>query len=210
MTLTVHPRQPADEEAAARESFELVERFRNGDQTAAFTEIYRRFHRQVYVFVLHRVGTRELAEDLTQDVFVRALRRVHTVQWQGKSLAAYLITIARNLCMDYYKSGFYRLETLTVDGELLGADSDRVSQEPQPEEAALGYLAGRDMLSALLELTEDQQDVLIMRFLRGLSVSETAAAMGKNEGAVKAVQYRASRALFKAMAAAGQLEDLAA
>lgn len=206
MTLIVQPRPPADDDpAAARESFVLVEQFRSGDRQAAATEIYRRYHPKVFKFVCFRVASRPLAEDIAQDVFVRALRRLHVVEWRGSDLGAWLFTIARNLVADYYKSGSYRLETLVEDGALRRDEAD---DELNPEAKVMAYLQGKDLLAGIMQLTGEQQDVLICRFFRGLSVRETAEEMGKNEGAVKAVQYRATRSLMSVLDKAGLLEDV--
>lgn len=199
----VRPRPPVeDESAAAAETMELVARFQAGDRDA-FDLIYRRYFDMVFRFVFFRLGRsyptghRQLAEDLTQDVFIKALARLDSFRWQGKDLGAWLVTIARNLVADYYKSGRYRREVLTagVPDALVGHSFRDVSAEPDPLDAAITYLQNVDLLGLLFELTECQREVLVLRFLRGLSVAETAAAMGREESVVKALTFRAIRRL---------------
>lgn len=192
------PRPPSDEAkqlAAARESYALVERIQAGDREA-FAVIYQQHYMTVFKFAYYKVGNKQLGEDIAQEVFVRALRRIGQFQWESKPVVAWLITIARNLVADYFKSGRFRLEMLSENAPVL-AVSEPTSTDPAPEDGTLAYLANRDLLTVLLELTEDQQEVLILRFFRGLSVAETAKAMGKNEGATKALQYRAARSMAR-------------
>ena len=97
----------------------LVERAQAGD-AEAFGLIYDRYVDTVFRFIYFRVGNRPLAEDLTSDTFLRALKRIGSFTWQGRDLGAWLVTIARNLVADHFKSGRYRLEVTT--GDVLDAD----------------------------------------------------------------------------------------
>lgn len=168
----------------------LVLRAKSGD-AEAFGELYDRYVTLVYRYIYYRVGGRALAEDLTSETFVRALRRVRTFTWQGKDFGAWLVTIARNLVADHFKSGRYRLEITTA--ELLGPEP----VEQGPEGAVLARLTNGALLEAVRRLGPEQQECIILRFLQDMSVSETAKIMGKNDGAVKALQYRAVRSLAR-------------
>jgi RNA polymerase sigma-70 factor (ECF subfamily) len=170
---------------------ELVDRAQHGDADA-FGEIYDRYADLVYRYVYYRVGSPQLAEDLTSETFLRALRRIESFSWQGRDVGAWFVTIARNLIADHYKSSRYKLEVSTAD--LLGAVGERAS-DGTPESEVLQSLANTTLLRAVKELGPEQQECIVLRFLQGLSVSETAAVMAKNEGAIKALQYRAVRAL---------------
>lgn len=187
----VRPRPPAEEQdAAALASMELVDRFKGGDPQA-FDLIYRRYQGLVFNYTKKKIGGhRQLAEDITQDVFVRALGRLQRFEWRGTDLAAWLLTIARNLIADHFKAAARREEP--VADPPVTAERDTA---PGPDDAAIGYLSNVDLLQLLFELTEDQQDVLILRFLRGLSVAETSAEMDRNEGVVKALTYRATQSM---------------
>ena len=170
----------------------LVDRARDGD-AEAFGRLYDRYVELVYRYVYYRVGSSALAEDLTSETFLRALRRISSFTWQGRDFGAWLVTIARNLIADHFKSGRYRLEVTTDDvttaGEQLTSDS--------PEGAVLDALSNAALLRAVRGLNAEQQECIVLRFLQGLSVAETALAMGKNEGAIKALQYRAVRSLAR-------------
>ena len=180
----------------AHEVWTLVERSQQGD-TEAFGDIYERYVDTVFRFIYFRVGNRPLAEDLCSDTFLRAFKRIGSFTWQGRDLGAWLITIARNRVADHFKSGRHRLEVTT--GDVLDADKADRSAEGAPENAVVDHITNLAMLEALKQLNPEQQECLVLRFLRDHSVAETAQAMGKNEGAIKALQYRATRALARAL-----------
>lgn len=172
-----------------RDAWALVDRVQAGD-AEAFGLIYDRYVDEVYRFVAYRVTSRALAEDLTSETFVRALRRISTLQWRGRDPGAWLITIARNLVADHYKSSRHRMEITT-------ADLPDGTPADGPERAVLDSLAATELVAAIRKLSAEQRECVTLRFLRCLSVEETATAMGKNAGAVKALQYRAVRTLAR-------------
>jgi RNA polymerase sigma-70 factor, ECF subfamily len=190
------PKYPArpDPTDAAAEVWALVERAQAGD-AEAFGLIYDRYVDTVFRFVYFRVGNRQLAEDLTSDTFLRALKRIGSFTWQGRDLGAWLVTIARNLVADHFKSGRYRLEVTT--GDVLDADREDRGPEGSPESAVVDHITNVALLTAVKQLNPEQQECIVLRFLQGFSVAETAQTMGKNEGAIKALQYRAVRALAR-------------
>jgi RNA polymerase sigma-70 factor (ECF subfamily) len=187
------PSRP-DKDDPANEVWELVERAQAGE-THAFGLIYDRYVDTVFRFIYFRVGNRQLAEDLTSDTFLRALKRIGSFTWQGRDLGAWLVTIARNLVADHFKSGRYRLEVTT--GDVLDADREDRGPEGSPESAVVDHITNVTLLSAVKQLNPEQQECIVLRFLQGFSVAETAKAMDKNEGAIKALQYRAVRALHR-------------
>jgi RNA polymerase sigma-70 factor (ECF subfamily) len=187
------PSRPDPDDAAA-EVWALVERAQRGD-AEAFGLIYDRYMDTVFRFIYFRVGSRPLAEDLTADTFLRALKRIGSFTWQGRDLGAWLVTIARNLVADHFKSGRYRLEVTT--GDVLDADKADRGPEGSPEAAVVDHITNVALLRAVKQLNPEQQECIVLRFLHGFSVAETAQAMGKNEGAIKALQYRAVRALHR-------------
>jgi RNA polymerase sigma-70 factor (ECF subfamily) len=142
-----------------------------------------------------------VAEDLTSETFLRALRRLSSFTWQGRDVGAWFVTIARNLIADHYKSSRYRLEMTTDDVSESGA---KLTQEG-PENAVLEAMQNKVLLEAVKQLNPEQQECIVLRFLQGLSVAETAQAMGKNDGAIKALQYRAIRALGRLLPAGVEL-----
>lgn len=188
-----YPARPHPDDAAA-EVWALVERAQAGE-AEAFGLIYDRYADTVFRFIYFRVGNRQLAEDLASDTFLRALKRIGSFTWQGRDLGAWLVTIARNLVADHFKSGRHRLEIST--GDVLDTDKEDRGPEGTPETAVVDHITNVTLLSAVKQLNPEQQECIVLRFLQGFSVAETAQAMGKNEGAIKALQYRAVRALAR-------------
>jgi RNA polymerase sigma-70 factor (ECF subfamily) len=181
---------PSPSGAAPDETRDLVLSARAGDPEA-FGVLYDRYADAIYRFVYYRVGAHALAEDLTSETFLRAFRRINLFTWQGKDFGAWLVTIARNLVLDHFKSSRYRLEVCTADP----LEPDR--WEEGPERAVLDSFTHRALFSAVRELGNEQRECVVLRFLHGLSVAETAEVMGKNTGAIKALQYRATRSLAR-------------
>lgn len=175
------------------ETIVLVDRARSGDGEA-FAAIYDRYVDKVYRFIYFKVGhDQALAEDLTSDTFMRALRRIKDFSWQGRDIGAWLITIARNLVFDHYKSGRSRLEVTGIDPTFEGGGDDVVD----PENEALASVTRSELRAAIHMLNPEQAEVIELRFLQDLSVSETAAALDKTEGSIKAMQFRAVKTLYR-------------
>jgi RNA polymerase sigma-70 factor (ECF subfamily) len=170
----------------------LVELARTGD-AEAFGLLYDHYQPSVYRFLFYRTRSSSLAEDLTSETFFRALRSMTNFRWQGKDFGAWLMTIARNLATDHFKAGRTRLELTTED---MGLHDDATEG---PESAVLAGLTNEILLKALTELPDEQRDCLVMRFLQGLSIAETAAVLGRSDGAVKQLQLRGVRNLAKLM-----------
>ena len=168
----------------------LVELAKVGDREA-FAEIYDTYLDSVYRYVYFRVGSHALAEDLTSETFLRALRRIGSFTWQGSDIGAWFVTIARNLVADHVKSSRFRLEVPTAD--LLDADRG----DEGIEDTVLNRLQNAALLDAVRALKPEQQECIVLRFLEGLSVAQTAAVMRRSEGAVKQLQLRAVRALAR-------------
>ena len=181
-----------DDEAERSRLIALVELARGGD-TEAFGLLYDHYQPSVYRFLYYRTRSVALAEDLTSETFLRALRNMNGFRWQGRDLGAWLMTIARNLTTDHYKAGRTRLEMTTEDMTLHDDATDG------PEAAVLAGITHEILLGALAELPTEQRECIIMRFLQGLSIAETAAALGRSEGAVKQLQLRGVRNLAKLM-----------
>lgn len=168
----------------------LVWQAKSGD-AEAFAQLYDAYVERVYRYIYFRVTDDTLAEDLTSQVFLKAWESLDGYQAGGSPYLAWLYTVAKNLVIDYYRS---RRQTVDLDEAVhLAADT------PTPDEEAQGRSEQRDMREALQRLTDEQQQVLILRFISGLSTEETAAAMGKRPGAVRALQMRALQTLSKHM-----------
>ena len=189
-TPTARRARPAASDTDNRRMMDLVERAQSGE-AEAFGRLYDQYSDTVYRYIYYRVGGKATAEDLTSETFLRALRRIGTFTWQGRDFGAWLVTIARNLVADHFKSSRFRLEVTT--GEMLDANE----VERSPEDSVLESLSNAALLEAVRRLNPQQQECVTLRFLQGLSVAETARAMGKNEGAIKTLQYRAVRTLAR-------------
>ena len=181
-----------ESEAERTRLIALVELARTGDADA-FGLLYDHYQSSVYRFLFYRTRSVQLAEDLTSETFFRALRSMNNFRWQGKDFGAWLMTIARNLATDHFKAGRTRLELTTED---MSAHDDATEG---PEATVLAGLTNEILLGALKSLPDEQRDCLIMRFLQGMSIAETAAVLGRSDGAIKQLQLRGVRNLAKLM-----------
>lgn len=121
------PRPPGGEPAyGSRSMVRCVEDAQAGDGEA-FAQLYSAYGDTVYRYVYYRVGVTSLAEDLCSDVFVHAFRRLNTFTWQSRDFGAWLVTIARNLVADHFRSSRFRREVTT--GEIL--DSNEIERSPE-------------------------------------------------------------------------------
>ncbi|MEX0749711.1 MAG: sigma-70 family RNA polymerase sigma factor [Dehalococcoidia bacterium] len=152
----------------------------------AWAEIYRRHAEQVYSYIFFRLGDQHAAEDLSADVFVKAISGIKGYTYRGTPLLAWLYRIAHNVTADYRKSATRRMQHHSAD----------LAENIEEREDAISLLHERsDMLSAIRGLTEDQQQVIILRFYQGMSNADVGRVMARPEGAVKALQSRALRSL---------------
>ncbi|MGO4599007.1 RNA polymerase sigma factor [Terrabacter sp. 2RAF25] len=185
----VHPERDAADQARIAALVELAQ----GGDKEAFAQLYDSYVDTVFRYVLVRVANRSLAEDLTSETFLRAMRRIDSFTWQGKDIAAWFVTIARNLIADHVKSAKFRFEVATADMR----DADERVDAPDTE--VLTRLRDERLVEAIKGLGPDQAECITLRFLQGLSLADTAKVIGKSEGAVKQLQLRATRALRKSL-----------
>lgn len=165
----------------------LVERSLRGD-AEAFGELYDRYHAPIYRFIMIRTGTKEEAEDLTHQVFLRAWEHMGGYVDQGYPFGSWLYRIARNRVIDHYRT---KRDTVSVEEPEFEELPDSLDIEKDADRA----LALRRVEQALRTLSPDHQEVIILRFVEELSLKETAAAMERSEGAVKLLQHRAMKEL---------------
>ena len=170
---------------------DMIDRARGGD-TGAFAEIYDLHSDQVYRYVLYRLREPADAEDVTSEVFTRAFANIHRYKWQGKSFLAWLYTIARNAITDRRRRDRPTVDIENAYGLAAGG--------PSAHDHAV---RGEDVVAlqgALHLLTSDQREVIELRFTGDLSSAQVARKLGKNEGAVRALQFRALARLRKILA----------
>ncbi len=167
---------------------DVIDRARKGDRTA-FAELYDLYVDNVYRYLIYRVREPSDAEDLTSEVFTRAFANIHRYTWQGKSFLAWLYTIARNAVTDRR-----RRERPTVDLD----NAYGVAEEgPTAHDHAVRGEEVEALKGAVKHLTSEQQEVLVLRFVENMSSREVANVLGKNEGAIRALQFRALGRLRK-------------
>jgi len=146
-----------------------------------FAELYELNFARVYAYIARRVGDRDAAQDLTSDVFHKALASLNTFEWRGVPFAGWLLRIAANMIVDRSKRG-----TREITGQEL-SDLPDLDKRPKLEEA--------DQCARLFalvdQLPKDQRRVIGMRFAEEKSIREIAHVLGRSEGAVKQLQFRA-------------------
>ncbi|WP_405676844.1 sigma-70 family RNA polymerase sigma factor [Streptomyces sp. NBC_01511] len=171
---------------------EILRLARAGD-SAAWAALYNKHHDTVSRYIAFRVRERHLAEDLTSETFLRALRRISTFTWQGRDFGAWLVTIARNIVADYYKSSRFRLEWPTSEmrdmDQTVGDCADIALDELTKADLRLAVKA------AMTRLGGRQAELIQVRFLEERSIAETATVMNLTVGAVKTMTYRAAQSL---------------
>ena len=182
----VNSRYPMDDESLDR----LVADAKRGD-TEAFGHIFDAYAGPIHRFIASRVSRPSDAEDLTQLVFVKALEALPRYEPRGVPFGGWLFRLARNAIIDQIRTRREHLSLVVV--------TSRESEEASPE--AIASL--RDDLDrvavALQELTDDQREVIELRFFAGLSVAEAAEAMGRQEGTIRGLQFRAVGALRRSL-----------
>jgi RNA polymerase sigma-70 factor (ECF subfamily) len=181
------------EPAAAAEERALVQRGRAGDRDA-LASLYRLHAKRIEAYLAGSVGNRHVAEDLTSQTFSRMLERIDRYEDRAVPFSAWLFRIARNAAVDHFRSS--RRERLEP------ASPERDGVAPSAEEAALRRLGDRRVAELACRLSEDQRRVVALRFLLGRSNAEAAVALGKTEGAVKALQHRALASIERQLASA--------
>jgi RNA polymerase sigma-70 factor (ECF subfamily) len=164
----------------------LVEEARNGDSWA-FGLIFDHYHEAVYRYIASRVHRPSDAEDLTQLVFVKALEALPRYEARGIPFGGWLFRLARNAVIDFVRT---RHEHAELDAVL-----ERANGDAGPDEIAAFRQELHAVAVAMGALTSDQREAIALRFFSGLSAREAAEAMGKQEGTVRGLQFRAIASL---------------
>lgn len=164
----------------------LVRRAQQYDQEA-FAKLYETYFDKIYRYVMVRIGNTAEAEDMTQQVFINALKSISSFKWRGVPFSAWLFRIAHNQVIDYRRKKS-RTITVPIDDLPLASNDD-------PQKIAELNIEVERLAEATKHLTEAQRQVISLRFAAGLPISDVAKTMGKSEGAVKALQHSAIKAL---------------
>jgi len=155
----------------------------------AFAQLYEAYFDKIYRYVTLRIGDRMEAEDITQQVFLNAIKAISSFKWRGIPFSAWLFRIAHNQVVDHLRRKTKRA-TVSLEESLVAGDYD-------PQLIAEQRLDIERLLVATKKLTPAQQEVISLRFAGGLPIAQVAKIMGKSEGAVKALQHSAIVALRK-------------
>ena len=176
------------------EELKLIRRAQRGDPRA-FAEIYDQHQPAIYRYCVCRVGSDAVAEDLTSEVFVRLVEGIDDFTYRGRPLLAWLYTVARNLVYDHHRLKG-KADLVELDGEL---EAGLEARSPQPEEVANLALDQERLTTALEQLTEEQRQVIVLKFFEGMDNVAAAEVLEKSYGAVKALQHRGLEALRRAL-----------
>lgn len=160
----------------------------------AFARLYDAYIEAVYRFVYFRVSDEQTAEDLTSQVFLKVWDNLSRYKIrQGVSFGAWLFQIARNTVIDHYRT---QKETMPLEPD----DINRPDPAADVAQVVENRLAMERLYQMLQQLTDDQREVLILKFINGLGTSDIASILGKKQGAIRALQMRGLRALADIMA----------
>ena len=165
---------------------DLIRRAQTGD-TATLGELYERYQLSIFRYLYYRVGDRQTAEDLTSEVFERMLRFLAGFNPPSSSFQAWLFRIARNLSTDHYRKMSVRND-VQLEENLISVNDD-------PHTTIERVLTIEGLRQALAKLNEEQRDVILLRFVSGMPISEVAHTLNKSEDAIKGLQRRALSAL---------------
>ncbi len=178
----------------------LVKQAQGGD-VVAFSGLYEQYYDSIFRYVSFRTGSVSDAEDITAEVFVRMIESIHRFKWQGHPFSSWLFRIAHNLVVDFYRKRGRR-QTVSLD-----------SVSPVMEAAAFDAdahldieLTMEEVRGAMEGLTELQREVITLRFGAGLSVAETASAVGRKVNAVKALQHAGLKKLRRELTSVDRMD----
>ena len=162
-----------------------------GDQQA-FGQIYDTHMDDLFRFIYARVEDRQTAEDITSDVFLKAWENLDGYQIRGAPFRAWLYRIARNAVIDHYRT---RKQEAPLEAVINTHDEDSM---PVAQKVSL-YLESEEVLTAMHEITDDQRNVLILKFVQNLTTKEIAKILGKRQGAIRALQMRGLQSIAQVL-----------
>ncbi len=170
---------------------ELIILAKKGDKEA-FGKLYSAYFVPVYRYIYVRVGEKAASEDLTQEAFLKVYNSLDRFEDIGKEPLSYFFTVARNLCIDYFrKKKEVSLETRAEQGWEVEDSSD------DPEEQVMREETGQVVRKAILQLNDSQREAVLLRFVNDFSYAEIAQILGKREVAIRQAVSRALKALKK-------------
>lgn len=172
----------------------LVERAKNGD-AKAYANLFKTYYKGIYDYVMRRVQNRSDAEDLTMDVFTHGYEAIASFEERGVSIKAWFYRIAHNAVIDHYRK---TRQTLPIEKAYDSAEEVDIESE------IISKSDIEDIRREMLTLSTAQSEVLLLRFVKDLSVAETAYVLGKEEATVRALQFKGIRNLRKRIRETGE------
>jgi RNA polymerase sigma-70 factor, ECF subfamily len=166
-----------------RDERELVRQAQKLDENAV-AELYEHYFSKIFKYIILKVGNRMEAEDLTQQVFLNAMRSLTCYEWRGTPFSAWLFRIAHNQVVDYLRKK--DKQQLALEGS-----AKEFVQYPDPVDNYENKLTIEDLYQAMQYLTEAQREVISLRFSGDIPIAEVAQLMGRSQGAIKALQHSA-------------------
>jgi RNA polymerase sigma-70 factor (ECF subfamily) len=173
----------------------LVEKAKNFDSDA-WAQIYQRYHPKIYTYLYHRLEDTYAAEDIAADVFLRACEKIGSYSYRGTPFIAWLYRIARNKMVDHLRYQA-KIKKRPLNEEAL-------EQSLINEDTTEGTTVREELKGVLKNLTEDQRQVILLKYFGDLSNADVAGIIGKSEGAVKALQHRALASLKRILETEGK------
>jgi RNA polymerase sigma-70 factor (ECF subfamily) len=158
----------------------------------AFASLYDLYVDRIYKYIYYKVGNTTEAEDLTAQVFLNAWEAMGAYEWRDVPFSAWLFRIARNLVIDYHRA---QRDTVPLEPPEGRPPLIIEDEGARPEQALQETMMVKQLQEAIAQLTEEQQQVLILRFLEGYSTAEVAQIMGKRPGAIRGLKFRGLCAL---------------
>jgi RNA polymerase sigma-70 factor (ECF subfamily) len=162
----------------------LVERAARGE-AEAFGEIYSIYLDRIYRYVFYQVKNRTVAEDLTEEIFMKAWGAIRKFNFKGRPFSAWLYRIAHNHVIDYFRTNH---QSQFLDEVILADDSE-------PAKELEGKQIRRMLMDAISELSEQQRQIILLKFVEGIDNQEIEQVTGKRQGAIRVMQMRALAAL---------------
>lgn len=158
----------------------------------AFAQLYNSNVNRIYRYIYYRIGNGAEAEDLCEQVFLKAWEAISRFEWRGYPFSSWLYRLAHNMIVDHYR--------MRKDNEPLEDRVPSSDRRMDPEASLQRTLANEQLRWALQQLTEEQRQVLQLKFIEGYGNPEIAQILAKKEGAIRALQYRALRSLHRILA----------
>jgi RNA polymerase sigma factor (sigma-70 family) len=173
----------------------LLQRAQHGDADA-FATLYRANVQAIFRYIYHRLNDSHLAEDLTSDVFVQAVKGLGGYVDQGKPFVAWLYRIAHARIVDHYR----RTGRRPVESDI---EEEVIAVHPEMDQALARRQAAKTLSKAIAFLTDEQQQVIVLRFIEGYSLEKVAQLMDKKPNAIKSLQRRGLHSLANRLSRSG-------